>query len=55
MTVRAGRLSWREGDDGCHASVRIEYVRHLDPALWFGPVSALFMDAGASAFLAGLD
>lgn len=35
--------------------MRIDYTRKLDPSFWFGPVTDVFMDAGADAFLAGLD
>ncbi|MGL5910283.1 MAG: hypothetical protein ACRCZP_09795, partial [Phycicoccus sp.] len=55
VTVRSGTLTWRQADDGCRATMTVRYERHLDPALWFGPVTAGFMDAGAAAFLAGLD
>ncbi len=53
--VRGGSLTWAEGPDGCRATLTIDYERRLDPALWFGPVTDAFMDAGAAAFLAGLD
>lgn len=53
--VRSGELAWRDGPDGCRATLTIDYERRLDPAFWFGPVTAAFMDAGAAAFLAGLD
>ncbi|MGG5260178.1 hypothetical protein [Phycicoccus avicenniae] len=53
--VRGGALAWREGPDGCRATLTIDYERRLDPAFWFGPVTAAFMDAGASTLLAGLD
>lgn len=33
----------------------VDYTRHLDPSLWFGPITDTFMQAGASAFLASLD
>lgn len=55
VTVHAGTLAWRQTTAGCRATMTVSYRRHLDPALWFGPVSAVFMDAGAGAFLAGLD
>ncbi len=55
VTVRGGRLSWSEVDGVCRAELTVDYERHLDPAAYFGPVSAVFMHAGASAFLAGLD
>lgn len=53
--VRGGSLTWAEGPDGCRATLTIDYERRLDPALWFGPVTDAFMDAGAAALLAGLD
>ncbi len=53
--VRSARLAWADGPDGCRASLTIDYERRLDPALYFGPVTDAFMDAGAEAFLAGLD
>ncbi|MGL4177301.1 MAG: hypothetical protein ACRCSN_14625 [Dermatophilaceae bacterium] len=55
VTVRSGTLAWRQTGEGCRATMTVRYERHLDPALWFGPVTAGFMDAGAAAFLAGLD
>ncbi|KRE62123.1 hypothetical protein [Nostocoides sp. Soil756] len=53
--VRGGTLTWRDGSDGCRATLTVDYERRLDPAFWFGPVTGAFMDAGAAAFLAGLD
>ncbi|GGD08422.1 hypothetical protein [Nocardioides daphniae] len=55
VTLQEGRLSWEQTDAGCRAEVAITFERDLDPAFWFGPVSDLFMTAGADAFLAGLD
>ena len=55
VTLQQGRLSWEQTDDGCRADVEITFERDLDPAFWFGPISSLFMTAGAEAFLAGLD
>lgn len=55
VTVRGGSLTWAQGSDGCRATVTVDYGRHLDPALYFGPLSDVFMDAGAAAFLAALD
>ncbi|MGL5865197.1 MAG: hypothetical protein ACRCYX_04885 [Dermatophilaceae bacterium] len=55
VTVRSGTLAWTQTADGCQATMTVRYKRHLDPALWFGPVTAAFMDAGTAAFLAGLD
>ncbi|MGL4746088.1 MAG: hypothetical protein ACRCXL_17110 [Dermatophilaceae bacterium] len=55
VTVRSGTLAWTQTGEGCRATMTVRYERHLDPALWFGPVTAAFMDAGAAAFLAGLD
>ncbi|MBM6402832.1 hypothetical protein JQN72_01050 [Phycicoccus sp. CSK15P-2] len=53
--VRAGSLDWQESGDRCTATMQVDYERRLDPALWFGPVSDVFMHAGVDAFLAGLD
>lgn len=55
VSIREGRLSWEQTADGCRADIRITFERDLDPAFWFAPVSSLFMNAGAEAFLAGLD
>lgn len=55
VTLQEGTLGWEQRDEGCVAEVEITYERDLDPALWFGPISEVFMGAGASAFLAGLD
>ncbi|GGL29954.1 hypothetical protein H9L10_01970 [Phycicoccus endophyticus] len=55
VTVREGRLSWRPDEDGCRATMTVGYERHLDPALYFGPLTDVFMDAGVAAFLAGVD
>ncbi len=55
VTLRAGHISWRGTPEGCLATLTIDYRRHLDPAFWFGPVSEVFMNAGADTFLAALD
>lgn len=55
VTVRFGRLAWAGTADGCRATMSIRYERHLDPSLYFGPLTSVFMDAGTEAFLAGLD
>lgn len=55
VTLQEARLDWRETDEGCRAEVAITFERDLDPAFWFGPISDVFMTAGAKAFLAGLD
>lgn len=55
VTLQEGRLHWEQTDEGCRAEVMIVFERDLDPAFWFAPVSSLFMNAGAEAFLAGLD
>ncbi len=55
VTVRQGRLAWTETNGECRARMTVVYERHLDPAVYFGPISDVFMDAGAAAFLAGLD
>ncbi len=55
VSIQEGRLSWEQTADGCRADVRITFERDLDPAFWFAPVSSLFMNARAEAFLAGLD
>ncbi|NHA70020.1 hypothetical protein [Phycicoccus flavus] len=55
VTVRSGTLTWTQEDDGCRARLDVAFERHLDPALYFGPVSGVFMDAGAAAWLAALD
>lgn len=55
VTLDSGTLTWSQTDAGCRAEVSIDYVRDLDPALWFGPLSEVFMTAGADAFLASLD
>ena len=55
VTVRSGRLAWTQTPGGCRATMTVGFERHLDPALYFGPVSELFVDAGADAFLAALD
>lgn len=52
--LRGGELRWSRTDEGCRADLAVDYERRLDPGLWFGPVSAVFMDAGARAFLRGL-
>ena len=55
VTLRSATLSWSQQAQGCRAIVTIDYQRHLDPALWFGPITAAFMNAGADALLASLD
>lgn len=55
VTLQRGVLTWEQTAEGCRAEVRIDFVRDLDPAFWFGPLSEVFMTAGADAFLAGLD
>lgn len=55
VELTGGTLSWDETEDGCEATMAIEYRRKLDPSWWFGPVTELFMNAGADAFLSGLD
>lgn len=54
VTLRSADLTWEQTDDGCRARVDLDYTRDLDPAIYFGPVTEVFMKAGASAFLAGL-
>lgn len=55
VTLEGGSLAWEQTDEGCAAEINLAYVRDLDPAFWFGPLSEVFMTAGADAFLAGLD
>lgn len=55
VTLTDATLGWRQRDEGCVASVRLDYDRDLDPAFWFAPLTEFFMGAGASTFLAGLD
>lgn len=55
VDLHTGSLTWRQTDDGCRAEVTLAYTRKLDPSFWFGPVTDLFMGAGASALLAALD
>lgn len=55
VTLHRGALTWQQTDAGCGAEISLTYVRDLDPAFWFGPLSEIFMSAGADAFLAGLD
>ncbi len=52
--LRGGELRWEQTAAGCRAEVGIDYERRLDPGLWFGPVSAVFMDAGARVLLRSL-
>ena len=54
VTLRDATLDWQESDDGCRTRVAIRYERDLDPAIYFGPITDLFMSAGARAFLTGL-
>lgn len=54
VTLQQAHLSWTQTDDGCRARLAIDYERDLDPALYFGPITDLFMNAGAKAFLTGL-
>ena len=53
--LHGGSLDWADTPEGCRAALVVDYQRRLDPSLWFGPVSTVFMDAGARAFLRGLD
>lgn len=53
--LESGSITWAQTDAGCRATLTIDYTRKLDPSWWFGPVTDVFMDAGASAFLNGLD
>lgn len=55
VTLQEGTLDWHQTDAGCLAEMEIVFERDLDPAFWFGPITELFMDAGAAAFLASLD
>lgn len=55
VTLQEGTLTWEQTDAGCEAEMEVVYERDLDPAFWFGPISEVFMHAGAAAFLAGLD
>lgn len=55
VTLKAGTLTWEQRAEGCVAEMEVVFERDLDPAFWFGPVSELFMGAGAAAFLASLD
>ncbi len=55
VDLHGGTLEWAEGPGGCVATMTIDYTRHLDPSVWFGPITDTFMDAGADAFLASLD
>lgn len=54
VTLDTARLSWQQTDAGCEASVRLDFTRDLHPSFYFGPVTHVFMSAGAEAFLAGL-
>lgn len=55
VALHTGDVSWTQTAAGCRATLRIDYTRRLDPSFWFGPVTDLFMDAGAATFLHGLD
>lgn len=55
VTLSEATLAWEQRQDGCHADVRIDFTRDLDPSFYFGPIIDVFMSAGADAFLAGLD
>lgn len=55
VTLSDATLAWEQRTDGCHADVRINFTRDLDPSWYFGPIIDAFMSAGADAFLAGLD
>lgn len=55
VDLHGGTLTWSQTDAGCVAEVSLGYTRKLDPSLWFGPVTDVFMDAGTHAFLASLD
>ena len=55
VTLQQAHLSWAESDEGCRTRLAIDFERDLDPALYFGPITDLFMSAGAKAFLTGLD
>ncbi len=52
--LRAAELRWQQESDGCHVALGIDYERRLDPGAWFGPISSVFMNAGADSFLHGL-
>lgn len=54
VTLEHASLTWQETARGCTATVRIDFTRHLDPSFYFGPVTHVFMSAGADAFLRGL-
>lgn len=55
VDLRGGVLTWTATDEGCRADLAVDYERRLDPSLWFGPLTDLFMEAGADTFLRGLD
>lgn len=55
VDLQSGALAWRQTIRGCEATLTIDYRRALDPSWWFGPVTGVFMDAGAVAFLSSLD
>lgn len=55
VDLAGGSLEWKQTTEGCVATMTIDYERRLDPSWWFGPVTELFMNAGADAFLSGLD
>lgn len=54
VTLRDATLTWTQTEAGCEATVRIDFTRHLDPSFYFGPVTGVFMTAGAEAFVRGL-
>lgn len=54
VRLRAATLRWEATPAGCRAEVDVAYSRRLDPGWYFGPVTSVFMDAGARTFLRGL-
>jgi hypothetical protein len=55
VVLRTGSVRWAQTDGGCRATLRVDYTRKLDPSFWFGPVTDLFMNAGAATLLNALD
>lgn len=50
VTITGGTLAWEPTAEGCLLRATVDYDRKLDPGVWFGPVTDVFMSAGVEAF-----
>lgn len=54
VEVESGVVRWVPVQQGCEVELAVQYRRKLAPAVWFGPVTGVFMRAGVGSFLASL-